>query len=230
MIKCMIIDDEPLAVKLLKEYVKKVPDLELVMSGEDVFKGLKLVQENAVDLVFLDIQMPQLTGMQFMKIMDGKAKVILTTAYEEYAVQAFEQDVIDYLVKPFSPERFIIAVNKARERINKHTSTNQTEVRDYIFVKSDYKILKISLKDIYYFEGLRDYVATHTVSGKILTLQNLSSFEEMLRDRDFFRIHKSYLISIGKIDSIEKKRVIIHGKYLPVGDTYLKAFRERLDR
>lgn len=229
MIKCLIIDDEPLAVKLLKDYAAKIPDLEIMMAGSDAFAGLQLVQNGEADLIFLDIQMPELTGIQFMKVLNGKCKIILTTAYEEYALQAFDHDVVDYLLKPFSLERFMMAVQKARERIGQGKPVPEAAKPDYIFVKSEYRIIKIELKDILYFESLRDYVAIHTISaGKILTLQSLRSFEEALNGKDFLRIHKSYIISIDKISSIERKRVIIQGTYLPVGETYLDNFWKRL--
>lgn len=229
MLKCLIIDDEPLAVKLLKDYAAKIPDLEVVMAGSDVFAGLQLAQNGEADLIFLDIQMPELTGIQFMKVLNGKCKVILTTAYEEYALQAFDHDVVDYLLKPFSLERFMTAVQKARERIGQSQPATGAAKPDYIFVKSEYRVIRIELKDILYFESLRDYVAIHTISGgKILTLQSLRSFEEALDGKDFLRIHKSYIIAIDKISSIERKRVVIQETYLPVGETYLESFWKKL--
>lgn len=229
MIRCLILDDEPLAVKLLKDYAAKIPDLEVVRAGSDVFAGLQLAQNGEADLIFLDIQMPELTGIQFMKVLNGKCKVILTTAYEEYALQAFDHDVVDYLLKPFSLERFMTAVQKTRERISPSQPATGTAKPDYIFVKSEYRIIRIELKDILYFESLRDYVAIHTISaGKILTLQSLRSFEEALDGKDFLRIHKSYIIAIDKISSIERKRVVIQETYLPVGETYLENFWKRL--
>lgn len=224
---CIILDDEPLAVRLLKEYAASEPDLEIRMAGSDVYEALQLAQDGKTDLIFLDIQMPEITGIQFMKILNGKCKVILTTAYEEYAVQAFELDVVDYLLKPFSKERFQAAVQKARERIA-HNVVEDNAPRDFIYVKSEYKLLKISLRDIYYFESLRDYVAIHHTGGKTLTLQSLRSFEEELPANEFVRIHKSYIISLSHIQSIEKKKVKIPGQLLPVSDTYWAAFRKKI--
>lgn len=224
---CIILDDEPLAVRLLKEYAASEPDLEIRMAGSDVYEALQLAQDGKTDLVFLDIQMPEITGIQFMKILNGKCKVILTTAYEEYAVQAFELDVVDYLLKPFSKVRFQAAVQKARERIA-HNVVEDNAPRDFIYVKSEYKLLKISLRDIYYFESLRDYVAIHHTGGKTLTLQSLRSFEEELPANEFVRIHKSYIISLSHIQSIEKKKVKIPGQLLPVSDTYWAAFRKKI--
>lgn len=229
--KCLIIDDEPLAVKLLKDYASKVPDLEVIMAGSDVFEGLKIAQAGSVELIFLDIQMPELTGIQFMKILNGKCKVILTTAYEEYALQAFDHDVVDYLLKPFSLDRFMTAVQRARERLTTAKPIAETSApkSDFIFVKSEYRVVKIELKDILYLESLRDYVAIHISGGKILTLQSLRSFEETLDPVKFMRIHKSYIIAIDKISAVERKRVVIGESYLPVGETYLSTFWTKLN-
>jgi two-component system, LytTR family, response regulator len=225
-INCVIIDDEPLAVKLLKDYVSKIADLELVLATNDVFAALRVLQEGKAELIFLDIQMPELTGIQFMKILNGKCKVILTTAYEEYALQAFEHDVIDYLMKPFSLERFITAVNKARERMKINTPVAETAPA-FIFVKSEYRIVKIDLQNILFLESLRDYVAVHTTGRKIMTLQSLKSFEEVLPAGVFIRVHKSYIIALNKITCIERKRIVIGSSYIPIGDTYLEKFKQR---
>ena len=226
MIRCLIVDDEPLAINLLKEYLSKVTDLELVKATTDVFDALKIAQDEKIDLIFLDIQMPELTGIQFMKIMNGRSSIILTTAYQEYALQGFEYDVVDYLLKPFSLERFIIAVNKAKNKIENRRS--EPLAADFIFVKSEYRMVKIALKDILYLESLRDYVAIHTPKEKILTLQSLRSFEEQLKSHSFIRVHKSYIVSIDKIKAVEKKQLIIENAYIPIGETYLESFRQKM--
>ncbi|HEX8314161.1 MAG TPA: LytTR family DNA-binding domain-containing protein [Flavisolibacter sp.] len=226
MIRCLIVDDEPLAINLLKEYLSKVTDLELVKATTDVFDALKIAQDEKIDLIFLDIQMPELTGIQFMKIMNGRSSIILTTAYQEYALQGFEYDVVDYLLKPFSLERFIIAVNKAKNKIENRRS--EPLAADFIFVKSEYRMVKIALKDILYLESLRDYVAIHTPKEKILTLQSLRSFEEQLKSHSFIRVHKSYIVSIDRIKAVEKKQLIIENTYIPIGETYLESFRQKM--
>ena len=226
--RCLIVDDEPLAINLLKDYLSKIADLELIAATTDVFNALKVAQQEEVDLIFLDIQMPELTGIQFMKILNGKSSIILTTAYQEYALQGFEYDVVDYLLKPFSLERFVIAVNKARNKIeNKRTPLAPATV-DYIFLKSEYRMVRVELKDILYLESLRDYVAVHTVKEKILTLQSLRSFEEQLKNDAFIRVHKSYIVSIEKINAIEKKRLLIQNTHIPIGDTYHDAFWKKI--
>ena len=226
MIRCLIVDDEPLAINLLKDYLSKVIELELVKATTDVFDALKIAQEEKIDLIFLDIQMPELTGIQFMKIMNGKSNIILTTAYQEYALQGFEYDVVDYLLKPFSLERFIIAVNKAKNKIENKRS--EPPAADFIFIKSDYRMVKIELKDILYLESLRDYVAVHTTKEKVLTLQSLRSFEEQLKNHSFIRVHKSYIVSVQKIKAVEKKQLVVQDTFIPIGETYLKLFKKKM--
>lgn len=217
---CLIVDDEPLALNLLKNYAGQVDDLQVLEATTDVFAALKLARETAVDLIFLDIQMPELTGIQFMKILDGKSKVILTTAYEEYALQAFEHDVVDYLLKPFSLNRFRKAVGKARERIYPVSNT-QTPAISSLTIKSGYQLVRVDINTVLYFEGLRDYVAVHTTDGtKILTQQPLKSFETLLQHNNFLRVHKSYIIAMDKITRIENRRVTIGNIQIPVSDTY----------
>ena len=226
--RCLIVDDEPLALNLLKGYVSKVPGLVLVKATTNVFDALKTAQAEDIDLVFLDIQMPELTGIQFMKILAGKCKVILTTAYEDYALQGYEFDVVDYLLKPFSLERFIIAVNKAKSRMEaKPAEASATTANDSIFVKSEYRMVRIELKEVLYLESLRDYVAIHTATEKILTLQSLRSFEEQLGSA-FLRVHKSYIVAIDKIKAIERRRLLIGNAYIPIGETYQDAFWSRI--
>ena len=226
--RTLIVDDEPLAVQLLKGYVETMLELQLVLATTDVYEALKAVQSGKIDLVLLDIQMPELTGLQFMKIMDGQCAVIITTAYPDFALQDYEFDVVDYLLKPFSPDRFAVAVHKALVRQKGMRDEKQEGNVDYLFVKSEYRMIKVMLVDILYLEALRDYIAIHTASGKILTLQSLRSFEEVLPSQLFLRVHKSFILSIQKITAIEKKGVWLGKVYLPVGDTYLEAFRKRL--
>jgi DNA-binding LytR/AlgR family response regulator len=226
--RTLIVDDEPLAVQLLRSYVETTTELQLVLATTDVYEALKAVQLGQVELVLLDIQMPELTGLQFMKIMDGRCAVIITTAYPDYALQGYEFDVVDYLVKPFSPERFAVAVRKALTRLKGAQEEKSAIAPGYIFVKSEYRMVKIMHSDIHYLEALRDYIAIHTASGKILTLQSLRSFEESLPPQDFIRVHKSFIISIAKITALEKKGIWIGNINIPIGDTYLEAFRKRL--
>ncbi len=231
MLKCIVIDDEPLAIQLISDYVSKTEGLELVNTYTDAIKALQYVQGNPVDLIFLDIQMPDLTGIQFMKILNKKSNFILTTAYDEYALDGYEFDVIDYLLKPISLDRFMIAVNKAKERISQQSQVESITInkeKDYIFVKTEYKVKKINLSDILYFEGLGDYINIQTIDKKILTLENIKSFVERLPQEQFMRVHKSYIINIEKIDFIERNRAVINEKYIPIGKTYQDAFWKKI--
>jgi DNA-binding LytR/AlgR family response regulator len=222
-IRCIVVDDEPLAVKLLSDYLHKTPGMDVVLTTTHVLDALQQVQAGNCDLLFLDIQMPELTGIQFMKIMRNACPVILTTAYAEYAMEGYEHDVVDYLLKPVTFERFMVAVEKAKRRLAGASST-QNAGAEHIFIKTEYRIQKIDLADIQYFEALRDYIAVHTVSAKILTLESLRNMEELLPARQFVRIHKSYIINKSKIQFLEKGKVIVNGQYLPVGDTYREKF------
>lgn len=218
MLKCCILDDEPLAIKLLSGYVAKTPLLELTLATTDPFKALATVQSGEVDLILLDIQMPELTGIQFMKIIDNKCGVILTTAYKDYALQGFEFDVIDYLLKPISFEKFHAAIQKATQRLN--TQLPPKEYNHYLFVKSEHRLIKVNFDEIFYFESFRDYITIHTTVDKIMTLQSLRSFEETLPPDKFLRIHKSHLIAIDKITAIENNRILINNTFLPIGEVY----------
>jgi len=239
-IRCVIVDDEPLAVALIADYVSKTPGLETVLRTTHVLEALQAVQEGKADLIFLDVQMPELTGIQFMKIIRQACKVILTTAYAQYALDGYEHDVIDYLLKPVTLDRFMIAVQKAKERLHSHgnniESSSQSqqqpsrikEVSAHIFIKSEYRIQKVDLADIHYISALRDYIAVHTVTGKILSLESMRNMEELLPVQQFIRIHKSYIINRDRIEYIERGRVVINKEYLPIGDTYREKLMARL--
>jgi len=219
-IKCVVADDEPLAVKLLTDYISKTPGLEMVFQTTNVLEALQFVQEGKADLVFLDIQMPELSGIQFMKIIRNSCKVILTTAYHEYALESYEHDVVDYLLKPVTFERFMSAVQKVRLRIAEKAASAE----DYIFIKTEHRIQKLDLSSILYIEALRDYIAFHMLDGKVLSLESMRNMETILPSDRFIRIHKSYIINKDKINFLERGKVVINNQYLPVGDTY----RERL--
>jgi DNA-binding LytR/AlgR family response regulator len=227
-IRCIIVDDEPLAVALLADYVSKTPGLQTVLRTTHVLEALQAVQEDKADLLFLDIQMPELTGIQFMRIIRKKCKVILTTAYTQYALEGYEHDVVDYLLKPVTLDRFIIAVEKAKDRIwppaplvdNLPEVSTPAARQDHIFIKTEYRIQRVDLADISYIEALRDYIAIHLGAGKILSLESMRHMEEVLPEHRFIRIHKSYIVNRHKIDYLERGRVVIGKEHLPVGDTY----------
>src|ERR1700710_1302361 len=237
MIRCLVVDDEPLALHILEDYISKVPFMELVKSTTNPIEALTLVQEGNIDLVFLDVQMPELTGIQFLRISNGKTKVILTTAYPQYALEGYELDVIDYLLKPIAFDRFFKSVQKAQSIIQpsakpeiKIDTAQQTDfLSDFIFVKTEHKIQKVYLNDILFIEGLKDYISIFTPAERIITLQNMKKMEDALPEKHFIRVHKSYIVSINKIDSIERSRIFIGDKIIPVGDTYRDEFFKIVD-
>jgi DNA-binding LytR/AlgR family response regulator len=228
MLKCLIIEDEPLASQLIESYIEKVNDLAFVKTFTSGIEALQFLQNNTIDLIFLDIQMPDLTGIQFMKIINGKYNVIFTTAYQEYALDGFEFDAIDYLLKPISFERFLVAIEKAKNKIVTKNDQSSIKYPDYIFVKTEYRLQRIHLEDILYLEALGDYVSIITKSKKILTLDSMNNFEKSLSDSIFIRVHRSFIISKNKIDFIERNRIVIGEKYIPIGSTYKTFFLKQL--
>lgn len=225
MMKCLAIDDEPLALKLLEDNIRHVPYLELVASCRNVFDAMKVLQENNIDLIFIDILMPGLTGLQFIGSLANKPLVIFITAYKQYALESYDLAVVDYLVKPVALERFVKACNRAKELHELKMSRNVTAaivVKDYFFVNVDYRQVKIKFRDIKWMEGVRDYIKIHlkSVTKPILLRSNLKSMEEQLPPSQFVRIHKSYLVAIESITAIRKNSVFIDDMELPVGETY----------
>jgi two-component system LytT family response regulator len=247
-LKCIAVDDEPLALDLIEDYIAKVPFLEMIKRTENAIDALQMVQEGGVDLVFLDIQMPELTGIQFLKIAGSKAKYILTTAYSQYAIESYDLNVSDYLLKPIAFDRFYKAAEKVYSQaqisppakpiepmaevvppLTSPSSHGTQPAQDFIFVKTEYKIQKIQLEDILYIEGLKDYISIFTKTERIITLQNMKKMEETLPKGQFIRVHKSYIISFDKIESIERSRITICSKIIPVGDTYRDEFFKRIE-
>jgi two-component system LytT family response regulator len=240
MIRCLVVDDEPLAIDLLEDYISKIPFLSLIKSFQNPIEALSEVQEGNVDLVFLDVQMPELTGMQFLKIANGKCKVILTTAYPQYALEGYEHNVLDYLLKPIAFDRFYKAAQKAKESICNISATaapvveaaspiQQTIINDFIFVKTEYKIQKIYLNDILFIEGLKDYISIFTKNERIITLQSMKKMDEALPHHLFVRVHKSYIVALDKIESIERSRIAIADKIIPIGDTFRDYFFKMIE-
>ncbi|MEJ5994586.1 LytTR family DNA-binding domain-containing protein [Pedobacter sp. Du54] len=235
MIKCVIVDDKPLAIDILTDYISKIPGLTLEFSTTNPLQAIDIIMGNEIDLVFLDIQMPQLTGVQLMKIVQGKCKVILTTAYAEYALEGFENDAIDYLLKPISFERFYKAIQKAKHYFTAILAPSTKDIihlakeNDFIFVKTEYKLVKINTSDILYVEGMQNYVAIFTLNEKIISLQNIKKTEEQLPMKEFVRVHKSYIVALKKIDSIERSRIYIGDMVIPLGDVYREEFYRAID-
>ncbi|MEP6747293.1 MAG: LytTR family DNA-binding domain-containing protein [Bacteroidota bacterium] len=228
MIQCIAIDDEPLALELLADNISKVPYLELVASCDNAMEAMKILQQQPVDLIFLDIQMPGLTGLQFIQTLKEKPMFILVTAYEKYALEGFNLDVIDYLVKPVSLERFIKACNKANELYQLKTKPrliNPENNQEFFFVNVDYSLLKVIFDDISYIEGLKDYIRIHlkSTSKAIITRMSMKSLEDQLPASQFIRIHKSYIVSLKHITAVRKNSLFIDTLELPVSDNYRDA-------
>jgi len=224
MLRCIAIDDEPLALELLEDNISKVPFLQLVAKCSNAMEAMKVLQESPVDLIFLDIQMPGLTGLQFLQSLTRKPMAILITAYEKYALEGYTLDVVDYLVKPVSLDRFIKACNKAWELYRLRTSNPQQHepAPDYIFVNVDYSLLKIVLSDITWIEGLKDYIKIHLKNSTkpVITRMSMKSIEEELPASQFLRIHKSFIISKQHVTAVRKNSVFLGAMEIPVSDNY----------
>ena len=231
---CLIVDDEYMARLLLEEYVKKVPFLTLVGTCENALEAFHLLKTEVVDVIFLDIQMPHLTGLEFAKILQNKPAIVFTTAYSEHAVEGFQLDVVDYLLKPFSFERFVQAVSKASNFVAFHKKAplplpTKSSLPGYFFVKSDGKQIKIRFDDILYIEGLKEYVSIYTTDKqRVVTLQSIKNLEAFLPKNTFLRIHKSYIISLAHIEALVGNQVEIHNKLLPIGATYKEEVMKSL--
>lgn len=226
MMKCIAIDDEPLALDLLEDNISMVPYLQLTGKCNNAFEAMEILRQQQVDLIFLDIQMPGLTGLQFLESLPNKPLVILITAYEKYALEGFNLAVTDYLVKPVSLERFIKACNKAQELFLLRTGGKTArEEADFFFVNVDYSLLKVVFSDIRWVEGLKDYVKIHLNSSPkpVITRMSIKGLEEQLPGSRFVRVHKSYIVSVAAITTIRKNSVFLDTLELPVGDTYRDA-------
>ncbi|MBT1685522.1 LytR/AlgR family response regulator transcription factor [Dawidia soli] len=240
MITCLIVDDEPLARNLLTDYVGKVPSLQLLQACASPLAAIEVLRANPVDLLFLDIQMPEITGISLLRTLQKRPLVVLTTAYSEYALEGYDLDVVDYLLKPITFERFLRAVEKAGQRLTTPPAppttptpaprAEPTEQQPFVFVKDGTKLVKVRWADILYVEGLKDYVTIHTRQQKIVTLQRLKTLEEQLPADKFIRIHHSYIVAVDAIDVVHKGEVQIGTVTLPVSDSYRKQFKDFTDR
>jgi len=218
---CIIIEDEPLALEKTKDFVSKVPFLQLSATFDNALTGLAYLNNNKVDVLFLDINMDELTGIELLQSSKITSQVIITTAYQEYALKGYELQITDYLLKPFAFNRFLQAVNKAVESIVRRNSDPQP---DFIFVKTENRLEKIMLNEIVYIEGMRDYLRIHTVNKKLMTLQNFSEFEKLIPSSVVCRVHKSYMVALNKIESIERSRIKIADQIIPISETYKELF------
>ena len=234
--KCLIVDDEPLALDVLENYIHKVPSLQLAARCSNAIEALSRLRKHDISILFLDIQMPEITGLEFLKSLKNPPCVIFTTAYSEYAMDGFNLDAVDYLLKPISVDRFLKATNKAVAQLSptkskKDTaSSNHENESDFIFVKSDKKIVKIGMGEILYIEGLKDYVMIFTPAGRVITLQTMKNLEEKLPADKFIRIHRSFIISLDRVKSISNNSVDVSGKQIPIGKLYRDAFMKVVEK
>ncbi len=241
-IKALALDDEPLALRVIESHAAKIPFLQLELSTTNAVEALVRAQQGDIQLLFLDIQMPDLTGIQFMQLMKNQCKIILTTAYPQYALEGYEYSVVDYLLKPISFDRFLKAVQKVQDNLQQGTPQYNAEnqaiipieapqiAQDFIFVKTEYKLQRVPHADILFIEGGKNYITIHTPKERILSLMTLSKIEEMLPSPQFLRVHKSWLVSINKIDSVERQRIFIGKVIIPIGDTYKDDFMKLVEQ
>lgn len=225
-INCIIIEDEPLALERTKNYVLRLPYLNLLASFENGVEALAFLKQNKTDLIFLDIRMDELSGIQLLESVKIESEVIITTAYPEYALKGYELDVSDYLLKPFTFERFLQAVERAQNRMKKNETGTE---KKFIFIKTEYRLEKLILNELFYIEGMRDYRRIHTIDKRIMTLQTFGDFEQEISPEIVCRVHKSYMVALDKIDSIERDRIKIRETLIPISDTYRKTFFERIN-
>jgi len=218
---CLIVEDEPLAMERTKDFVLKIPFLNLLTTFDNALEALAFLKSNKVDILFLDIKMDELSGIELLENSNIDSQIIFTTAYTEYALKGYELNVTDYLLKPFTFNRFLQAVNKAHEQL---MLENKSEDQDFFFVKTENKLVKLFYEDILYIEGMRDYRRIFLESKSIMTLQTFTELEQIIPAKKVCRVHKSYMISIPKIESIEKNKIRIQDKVVPISATYKKTF------
>jgi DNA-binding LytR/AlgR family response regulator len=234
-IRCLVIDDEPLAQRVIERYAEDLPFLEIVHRCENAMEALEVLKSGGIDLIFLDINMPKLTGIEFLRTLKHSPLVIITTAYAEYAVQGYELNVLDYLMKPFSFERFVKAVQKARDILESRDGAG-TEIShqklsegDFVFIKSSKKTYRVNFTDILYIEALGDYVKVYTTDKMIISYHSMKNLEKVLPAKSFPRIHKSFIISISRVEVIEGNQVKIRDRWIPIGTNYKTDFEKLIN-
>lgn len=226
-INCIIVEDEPLALERTRSYVLKLPLLNLLATFDNGVDALDFIRSNKVDLLFLDINMGELSGIQLLEALKFKGQVVITTAYDEYALKGFDLNVTDYLLKPYAFDRFVQAVEKAQDNLSRK---ELPDVKKFIFVKTEYRLEKISLSEVLYIEGMRDYRKIHTQAKRIMTLQTFKEFELEIPAEIICRVHKSFMVALDKIEVIERDRIRIKEVHIPISETYKKSFLELINR
>ena len=234
-ISCITIDDEPLAVKKISAYIQKTPFLELVAECRSAFEAMEIINNHKIQLIFIDINMPDMSGLEFVKSLTDKPYIVFTTAYSEYAVEGFQVDAADYLLKPITYSSFLKAANKVKNLIDLNANSQKESIRataSHLFVKSDYKLIRIELDDIKFIESQHEYIKIHLISSTpVMTQLSMKTIEEQLPTDRFMRIHRSFIVNLTKISVIERNRIVFDGKvYIPVSDQYKEKFQEFIDR
>lgn len=232
-INCIVIDDELPAIDQMEEYISRVPFLNLLKSFDNAIEPINYLKTNHVDLIFLDIEMEGFTGLQLLKSLQHKPKIVFTTAYDQYAIEAFDLNVSDYLLKPISFERFIKSLDKIFDSFAEHERKQEGEPvykRDYFFVKTEFRMQRIDFNNILYIEGMSEYLRIVTIKEKTMTLQSFKNMEETLPKNNFVRVHKSYIVALNKIDSVERNRIRIGNKLIPVSNTYKDTFNLMINK
>ena len=233
-LKTIAIDDEPLALRLVSDYVRKTPFMELSGAFENPLEAIDFLSSSEVNLILADIQMPDLTGIEFIRTLEEPPKIIFTTAYEKYALEGFKLNAIDYLLKPFSYEEFLKAAGKARKQIELETNSSPSieANNQFLFLKSEYKIRRINFNDILYVEGLKDYIKVYIKGDEkpVISLNSIKSVELKLPEEQFMRVHRSFIVNLDRIDTIERSRIVFGKIYIPVSDQYKHKFQEYLDK
>ncbi|MEI7896755.1 MAG: LytTR family DNA-binding domain-containing protein [bacterium] len=233
-ISCIAIDDEPLAVKKISAYIQKTPFLELVAECRSAFEAMEIINNRTIQLIFIDINMPELSGLEFVKSLTNKPYVVFTTAYSEYAVEGFQVDAADYLLKPITYSSFLKAASKVKNLIDLNAISQKESIRataSHLFVKSDYKLIRIELDDIRYIEGQHEYIKIHLInSTPVMTQLSMKAIEEQLPADRFMRVHRSFIVNLKKVSVVERNRIVFDGKvYIPISEQYKEKFQEYID-
>jgi len=226
MIKCVIVDDEPLAITLLEDHIKQVSDLQIMLSTTNPLEAMDYCRNTDIDLLFLDIQMPRLNGIEIMKLIDNRCNIVVTSAYSEYAILGFEHNIIDYILKPITFVRFLTAIAKTRDKLHaKNTTVHHT---NFAYMKVEQRMHRVNFEEILYAQGLRDYVLLYLDNNKVTILQTMKGLMDMLPNGSFVRVHKSYIVAINKVEQIHKDHIVINNTMIPIGEFYKEDFLSRV--
>lgn len=230
-LNCAIIDDEPLAADLLASYARKMPELNLIGVYDSAVKAMTVLRNNPVDLLFLDIQMPELSGLEFASILPKETKIVFTTAFDQYAIEGYKVNAVDYLLKPISFDKFVLSVNKVVELFKTINKQKLLSEEKFIYIKSEYKLVKVMLDKILYVEGLKDYIKIYLSEGRkpVMSLMNMKTLEETLPRPPFLRVHRSFIVNMAMADMIDRGRIVVGSSLIPVSESYKELFQDYID-